>query len=163
MRTGVIRGVDATLQHHRSIPVRESDDGTVEYFVGDTAHNRDGWAAMPLGLVAEVTWDGNMASVDSATTFTLEERTEMSKAFDRGNVASAYETNDIESCGVDEMPEHCRAAFVLGFFGSCSLDEIAGSDRELFDEAYSSPAGRYIVKVARYTDDRADEYAAENT
>ncbi len=93
------------------------------------------------------------------TTFTLDERTAMSRAFDAGNYANAYETRSIGACDIDEMAEHERAAFVLGFFGSYTLDEI-GAHRELFDACYWSPAGRYVVTVAKYTDDRADEYAA---
>lgn len=94
-------------------------------------------------------------------TFTLDERTEMSRAFDRGNYANAYESTDIAGFKVDEMSEHERAAFVLGFFGSYALDEIDSEHRETFDECYWSRAGRYVVNVAKYTDDRADEYAAE--
>ncbi len=93
--------------------------------------------------------------------FTLRKRTEMSRAFDRGNYANAYESTDLAAFKVDAMPEHMRAAFVLGFFGSYTLDEIGADDREAFDEAYHSPAGRYVVEVAKYTDSRAEEYAAE--
>lgn len=93
--------------------------------------------------------------------FTLDERTEMSHAFDRGNYAHAYESECLEDFEIDDMSAHERAAFVLGFFGSLSLDEI-GSDREIFDECYWSDAGQYIVTVAKYTDDRADEYRDEN-
>lgn len=59
-----------------------------------------------------------------------------------------------------DYSEHERAAFILGFFASYSLDEI-GSDREVYDEAYWSPAGQYVVKVARYCDPRDDEYREE--
>jgi len=89
-----------------------------------------------------------------------DERAAIAHAFDRGNYASAYETSDVESYGLDEMPEHVRAAFVLGFFASCTLDEI-GADREIFDAAYWSPAGQYVVRVAKYADDRDAEYAAD--
>lgn len=93
-------------------------------------------------------------------TFTFDERDAMSRAFSRGNYANAYESTDLAGFKVDEMSEHERAAFVLGFFGTCSLDEIDGEHREMFDECYWSRAGRYVVTVAKYTDDRADEYAA---
>lgn len=89
--------------------------------------------------------------------FTPTQRDEMSRAFSAGNYANAYETQSLEATDYEEMPEHERAAFVLGFFGSYSLDEI-GSDREIFDECYHSPAGQYVVNVARYTDSRSDEY-----
>lgn len=95
-------------------------------------------------------------------TFTLDERTEMSRAFDRGNYANAYESGDLETFKVDEMSEHERAAFVLGFFGTLTLDEIDSEHREMFDECYWSRAGRYVVTVAKYTDDRADEYTEEH-
>lgn len=93
--------------------------------------------------------------------FTLDEQTEISRAFDSGNYANAYESTNLDDHDLDEMKPHERAAFVLGFFGSYSLDEI-GSDREIFDEAYFSPAGLYVVNVARYTDDRAEEYAEDS-
>lgn len=42
--------------------------------------------------------------------FTLDEKTEMSRAFDSGNYTNAYETTDLDVCGLDEMSEHERAA-----------------------------------------------------
>jgi hypothetical protein len=92
--------------------------------------------------------------------FNLDERTAISHAFHRGNYANAYESRNLDDHDLDDMTEHERSAFVLGFFGSYSLDEI-GSDREIFDECYASPAGLYVIKVAKYTDDRTDEYTAE--
>lgn len=47
--------------------------------------------------------------------FTLEQKGAMSRAFDAGNYANAYESTDLEDFKVDEMPENERAAFVLGF------------------------------------------------
>jgi hypothetical protein len=91
---------------------------------------------------------------------TLEEADAISKAFDAGNYGNAYESTDLESFDVEDMPEIERAAFVLGFFGSYSLDEI-GSDREIFDAAYWSPAGQYVITIAKYCDDRKDDYQAE--
>ncbi len=55
-RHGTIQTKDATLSHYRSILVRELDDGTIEYLVGETAHRRDGWAEMPADLVPLVRW-----------------------------------------------------------------------------------------------------------
>lgn len=94
--------------------------------------------------------------------FTHDERDEISRAFSSGNYDNAYFSTDLELALAARSydTEHQRAAFVLGFFGSYSLDEI-GSDREIFDECYFSAAGQYVVNVARYTDSRADEYAAE--
>ena len=92
--------------------------------------------------------------------WTLDERDAMSRAFAAGNYGNAYESTDIGAFDeLDGMTEHEHAAFVLGFYGSYSLDEI--DDRELFDEAYHSEAGRYVVNVAGYCDDRADEYAED--
>lgn len=91
---------------------------------------------------------------------TFEQKTEISRAFSAGNFADAYETNDLDNTHVDDLPEHERAAFVLGFFSSYTLDEI-GSDREIFDECYFSEAGKYIVNEAGYCDDRTDEYKLE--
>jgi hypothetical protein len=92
--------------------------------------------------------------------FTLDERTEISQAFDAGNYAQAYESENLEDHDLDGMSEHERAAFVLGFFGSRTLDEM-GSDREIFDKCYWSAAGYYVVKIAKYTGCRAEEYADE--
>lgn len=92
--------------------------------------------------------------------WTIGEMTAISYAFDAGNYASTYETTDIGACDeTDDMTDHELAAFVLGFYSSYALSEI--DDRELFDEAYHSEAGRYVVNVAGYCDDRSDEYALE--
>ena len=91
-------------------------------------------------------------------TFTLDEKVAMSHGFSRGNYANAYESIGLGRFDLNAMTEHYRAAFVLGFFGAYSLEEI-GSDREAFDEAYWSDAGQYVVKVAKYTDERTEEYA----
>lgn len=92
--------------------------------------------------------------------FTLDEATAISRAFNRGNSANAYESTDLDDYDIDNMPEIERHAFVLGFFGSYSLDEI-GSDCEIFDEAYFSATGKYVLSCG-YTDCRADEYAADS-
>jgi hypothetical protein len=95
-----------------------------------------------------------------AQAFTVDEKDTIRRAFDRGNFTCAYETQDLSDFGLDEMSAHERAAFVLGFFSSYSLDEI--DDRETYDESYWSPAGRYVVNVARYIDSRDDEYNEES-
>lgn len=89
----------------------------------------------------------------------LQRATEISRAFSSGNYANAYESTDLDDFEIDEMVDHERAAFVLGFFGSYSLGEIG--DREIFDECYFSEAGQACV-AAGYTDSRADEYAEES-
>lgn len=92
--------------------------------------------------------------------FSDDMKLKISHAFDAGNYANAYESDDLEDHEIGDMSPDERAAFVLGFFGSYSLDEI--SDREIFDESYWSPAGQYVVNVARYCDSRDDEYTAES-
>jgi hypothetical protein len=57
MKTGTIPAVDATGQHHRQILVRENEDGTIDYLVGDSARSRDGWASLPKDLVSEIQWN----------------------------------------------------------------------------------------------------------
>lgn len=94
------------------------------------------------------------------TELTLDQRTEISNAFDRGNYANMYEAETLDECQFNDMADHERVAFVLGFFSSYSLNGL-GSDRELYDECYWSTTGRYVVTVAKYCDDRAEEYAAE--
>lgn len=98
-----------------------------------------------------------------------------SRGFSAGNYANAYETTDLETAldaldtagldlDADTRPtdpmqrEAYRAAFILGFFGSYSLDEIG--DREEYDQAYHSAAGKQCL-AAGYLDSRDDEYAAE--
>ena len=88
--------------------------------------------------------------------FTLDEKTAISNAFSAGDYANAYETTDLDACEIEDMPEHERAAFVLGFYSSYELDEI--SDREIFDECYWSDVGQYVVKVAGYCDERTNDY-----
>lgn len=47
---------------------------------------------------------------------------ETSRAFDRGNYAAAYES---EECNVPEgYRPHERTAYLLGFYSSCELYEI---------------------------------------
>lgn len=102
------------------------------------------------------------AMTNEIKAWTIEDQSAMARAFDAGNYASAYETTDIDACDeADDMTAHEHAAFVLGFYASCALDEVG--DRELFDEAYFSEAGRYVVSVAGYCEDRSDEYAIEET
>lgn len=93
--------------------------------------------------------------------FTLREKTDMSRAFDAGNYANAYESRDLEVAlkRARYTAPHTRAAFVLGFFSSYELCEIG--DRERFDECYWSNAGSYVVNEAKYCDARAEEYAEE--
>jgi hypothetical protein len=95
--------------------------------------------------------------------FTLAEKTAISRAYDAGNYGNAYEGTDLESAlkRARYTAPHTRAAFVLGFFSSYSLDEI-GSDRETFDECYFSAAGQYVVATG-YCDSRDEEYADEES
>lgn len=56
-RTGKLRSKDATRTHYRDLLVRELDDGSTEYLVGDSARRRDGWATLPADLLRQVRWD----------------------------------------------------------------------------------------------------------
>lgn len=56
-RTGTLGTVDATRTHHSDTSVRELVDGTIEYYVGDSARARDGYATLPGDLVSQVRWD----------------------------------------------------------------------------------------------------------
>jgi hypothetical protein len=111
--------------------------------------------------IATPTDDATRSLAVMQTEFSDDMKLKISRAFDAGNYANAYETQSIEDCDLEEYGPDERSAFVLGFFGSYSLDEI-GSDREIFDESYWSSAGRYVVNVARYCDSRDDEYTAES-
>lgn len=91
---------------------------------------------------------------------TFEQKDEISRAFSAGSFADTYETNDLDNTHIEDLSPHERAAFVLGFFSSYTLDEI-GSDREIFDECYFSEVGKYIVNEAGYCDDRTEEYKLE--
>jgi hypothetical protein len=96
-----------------------------------------------------------------AGTFSLDERTAISRAFAAGNYANAYETTTIDNFALGDYSEHERAAFVLGFFAAYTLSEIDG-DREIYDECYFSAAGQYLVNDARCCDSRQDEYEIES-
>lgn len=92
--------------------------------------------------------------------FSTDEKTEISHAFDAGNYANAYESDDLEQFEdkLESMPKHERVAFVLGFFSSYELSEMPEYYREMFNEAYASEVGTYVVHVAKYCDAREDEY-----
>ncbi len=113
-----------------------------------------------------------MTTTDSNTEFSLAQRDAMSRAFSAGNCASEYERGGLFKAWRKYIREHgaadgaahrdcTHAAFVIGFFANHCLHEIGSRDRLDFDRAYRSPAGRYVVEVARYADDRSEEYAAE--
>lgn len=57
LRTGKSKTVDATLSNHRKALVVELEDGTVEYFVGNSARNKNGYATLPESLVGKIVWD----------------------------------------------------------------------------------------------------------
>jgi hypothetical protein len=56
-RTGTICSMDATRTVHTTLLVRELDDGSIEYLVGDSARRKDGWAALPADFLSQVRWD----------------------------------------------------------------------------------------------------------
>ncbi len=93
--------------------------------------------------------------------FSLAQRTEMSREYSAGNYDSHYAVTTLDDLDVVAMAPHERAAYVLGFLSSYELSEMSTYQRELFDSAYRSSAGRYLVKVAKYAGDRTEDYAAE--
>lgn len=57
MRTGHFTTPNATRSGFVRLLVRQLDDGSYEYLVGETAHNPNGWASLPDDLVSQVEWD----------------------------------------------------------------------------------------------------------
>lgn len=88
----------------------------------------------------------------------------VSRGFDAGNFANAYETENYSKAlrglklprAVDgsrlprELEDAYRAAFTLGFFGTYELHEM-GSHVEAYREAYFSEGGKACL-AAGYTD-----------
>lgn len=63
----------------------------------------------------------------------------ISRGFDAGNYANAYETTDLETALAKLSPNRSAeyvAAFTLGFFSSYELSEM-GSDSDAYLEAWS--------------------------
>jgi hypothetical protein len=56
-RTGIISTPNATRSGYVKLAVRECDDGTCEYLVGESASNPNGWASLPDDLASDVRWD----------------------------------------------------------------------------------------------------------
>lgn len=58
---------------------------------------------------------------------TIEQKTEFSHGFDRGNYGNAYESQDWESWSErqGEQSEVYRQGMLLGFFSSYEIDEIS--------------------------------------
>jgi hypothetical protein len=56
-RTGIIRSMNAARNEYTKLLVREFDDGSIEYMVGDSARRRDGWATVPTNVLPEIEWD----------------------------------------------------------------------------------------------------------
>lgn len=88
----------------------------------------------------------------------------VSRGFSAGNFAECYVSRNLETAleqeeRADQNPDF-RAAFILGFFSSYSLEEIPVSAREEYDNAYFSEAGLQAIAVG-YFESRADEYDAE--
>lgn len=98
--------------------------------------------------------------------FSERERDSMSRGFDAGNYGNAYQSQDWEAFAeyqrLDQRSDVWRVAALLGFYSSYALHEIPSDMRDEFDQAYWSPAGQYVVKVACYCDDRDDEYKTEH-
>lgn len=58
MRTGRLSSRGPCNNEYRDILVRQLDDGTYEYLVGDSAVRRDGWCTLPAQELTNVRWDG---------------------------------------------------------------------------------------------------------
>lgn len=74
---------------------------------------------------------------------------DISRGFDAGNFASAYETTDYGHAIASLSPnrsEHYQAAFTLGFFSTLELDEM-GPHAEDYLVALRSPAGRRCIAL----------------
>lgn len=56
-RAGTIRSMDAMRSVHTTLLVRELDDGSIEYLIGDSSRRADGWAEVPADVVPEIRWD----------------------------------------------------------------------------------------------------------
>lgn len=81
--------------------------------------------------------------------------TDISRGFDAGNFANAYQSHDLEHC-LERLSINCSAeyiaAFTIGFFSSYSESEI-GSDFDAYLEAFGLVGARCIA--AGYIDDPA--------
>jgi len=94
----------------------------------------------------------------------LERDIELSHGFSAGNYCNAYETSNLEEAlekrDLEERSEPYSVAFVMGFFASYELEEIPGSYREEFDQAYHSKLGQRVLELG-YTEGRDDDYKKE--
>ena len=83
----------------------------------------------------------------------------LSRAFDSGNYAAAYVTEDYEralhEC-CSERSDAYRAAFTLGFFASYERHEVPESHRDAYDAALASDAGKRCI-AAGYIDAPSEE------
>lgn len=106
--------------------------------------------------------NGFMCTEHKACCMSVDVKTEISRAFDRGNYAGAYKSHpEISRWNSRAFQPHEWIAFVLGFLGTLELHEMCSNEREIYDECYWSPTGRYIVNDAGYCDSRDDDYKAE--
>lgn len=80
----------------------------------------------------------------------------VSRGFDAGNFANAYETQDYDAAIGNRRVSRDKGpfglAFILGFFGSYELHEM-GAHRETYLEAYRSDAGKRALALG-YIDAR---------
>jgi hypothetical protein len=82
-----------------------------------------------------------MANVDLDTV--------LSRGFDAGNYAAAYETTDYDDAIARRSMNRCAAyvaAFTLGFFGSCEPHEM-GEHEDTYREALASEHGKRCVEL----------------
>jgi hypothetical protein len=76
--------------------------------------------------------------------------TQLSRGFDAGNYANAYETTNLTQAITSLSPNRDEAylsAFTLGFFATYELDEIPGTHQDTYLNAYHSPAGQRCLEL----------------
>lgn len=93
---------------------------------------------------------------------------DLSRGFDAGNYASAYETDDLdaalESPSADGS-EAFRTAFILGFYSSYEIEEMGPCGAEQYETAYASAYGKrcqalgYVQGEQDYDDHNQGEAA----
>ena len=74
---------------------------------------------------------------------------QLSRGFDAGNYAAAYETTDYSEAIAKLSPNRSAeyvAAFTLGFFSTYELHEM-GEHQDDYLEAYHSDAGKRVVEL----------------
>jgi hypothetical protein len=94
----------------------------------------------------------NPSEVDDAIDFAVQ----VSHAFDAGNYAAAYESQDMEEAWEkhdSKIPAKFKPAFIMGFYSSYELDEMEDPDE--YFQAEHSKVGQAVLE-AGYTEAREE-------